>query len=75
MVGVEDMVKQLNPERGRLPGKLVFLSHDYNHLRPDLSTPQLSKTMKPGSEDLAMFIKGAASSGWTLGTLDTYLTD
>ena len=75
VVGVKAMLSQLRPGRGKLHGKLVFLSHDYNHLRPDLSSPQLNKTMTPGSKDLERFIKGAMMKGWTLRTLDTYLTD
>ena len=31
--------------------------------------------MSPGSEDLAAFLTGAQQQGWTIRTLDTYLTD
>ena len=69
------MIKQLKAGRGREYGKLVFLSHDYNHLRPEESSPNLSKTMRPGSKDLERFITGALSKNWTLKTLDTYIID
>ena len=35
-VGVAGMLAQLKPRAGRLPGKLVLLSHDYLHIRYSL---------------------------------------
>ena len=75
VVGVQAMIAQLKSGRGRLPGKIVFLSHDYIHLRPDTSNPRLDKTMVSGSKDLEIFITGALSKGWSLRTLETYPTD
>ena len=75
VVGVQSMLAQLRAGRGRLRGKLVFLSHDYVHLRPDTSNPKLTPKMKSGSRDLEMFIAGAMMKNWTLRTLDTYPTD
>ena len=69
------MLKQLKPEVGKLPGKIVFLSHDYNHLHPEQSNPPLDGKMTAGSEDLAKFLTGAVDKGWKIRTLDTYLTD
>ena len=69
------MLMQLRVDQGKLPGKLVFLSHDFNHLHPEAADPPLDRKMTAGPEDLAQFIRGAKERGWTLRTLDTYLTD
>ena len=75
VTGVRGMLKQLRPGVGRTPGKIVFLSHDYNHLHPELANPALDHKMSPGSQDLADFISGAQQQGWQIRTLDTYTTD
>ena len=75
VTGVRGMLKQLRVDTGRLRGKVVFLSHDYNHLHPELANPPLDGKMSPGSEDLALFLQGAQEQGWIIRTLDTYLTD
>ena len=75
VTGVQGMLMQLRPDQGKLPGKLVFLSHDYNHLHPEAADPPLDRKMSAGPEDLAQFILGAKERGWTLRTLDTYLSD
>ena len=71
------MIAQLKQDRAREGqyGNLVFLSHDYNHLRPEESNPRLNKTMTAGSKDLEIFIAGAFAKKWELRTLDTYPTD
>ena len=84
------MLKQLRRDTGQLRGKIIFLSHDYNHLHPEVdriflaklshiyskeANPDLSVKMTPGSEDLAAFLAGAQQQGWVIRTLDTYLTD
>ena len=53
------MLKQLRRDTGRREGQVVFLSHDYNHLHPELANPPLDGKMSPGSEDLAAFLRGA----------------
>ena len=75
VTGVNGMLKQLKPDVGKLPGKIVFLSHDYNHLHPEQSNPSLDGKMEAGSEDLTNFLKGALERGWQIRTLDTYLSD
>ena len=75
VTGVHGMLKQLQPNVGRLPGKIVFLSHDYNHLHPELSNPPLDHKFTPGSQDLADFLRGAQDQGWNIRTLDTYNSD
>ena len=30
------MLKQLRRDTGQLRGKIIFLSHDYNHLHPEV---------------------------------------
>ena len=77
VIGVKAMIAQLQQDRAREGqyGKLVFLSHDYNHLRPEESNPRLNKTMTSGSKDLEVFIAGALAKNWELRTLDTYPTD
>ena len=75
VTGVNGMLKQLRQDVGKLPGKIIFLSHDYNHLHPEKANPPLDGKMSPGSEDLAKFIAGAKQQGWIIRTLDTYLTD
>ena len=69
------MLKQLRRDTGRREGQVVFLSHDYNHLHPELGNPPLDGKMSPGSEDLAAFLRGAQEQGWVIRTLDTYLID
>ena len=75
VTGVRGMLMQLKTDQGKLPGKLILLSHDYNHLHPEAADPPLNRKMTSGPEDLAEFIRGAKERGWTLRTLDTYLTD
>ena len=75
VTGVRGMLKQLRGDTGRMRGKVVFLSHDFNHLHPELANPPLDGKMTPGSEDLAAFLRGAQEQGWIIRTLDTYLTD
>ena len=75
VTGVRGMLKQLRLDMGRVRGKVVFLSHDYNHLHPELANPPLDGKMSSGSEDLAAFLRGAQEQGWIIRTLDTFLTD
>ena len=36
VTGVRGMLKQLRRDTGQLRGKIIFLSHDYNHLHPEV---------------------------------------
>ena len=75
VTGVPGMLMQLKADQGKMPGKLILLSHDYNHLHPEAADPPLDRKMTSGPQDLADFITGAKERGWILRTLDTYLTD
>ena len=59
-------IYRLNPKGGKLPGKLVVLSHDIAH-RPGGD--------KDAKEELVKFLRLSLEKGYEFRTVDTYLTD
>ena len=45
VTGVRGMLKQLRRDTGQLRGKIIFLSHDYNHLHPEVEKIFLGKVI------------------------------
>ena len=64
--GGSAMFYRLNPKGGKLPGKIVVLSHDIAH-RPGGD--------KDAKAELVTFLTLAKEKGYEFRTVDTYLTD